>query len=163
MESVRSVTRVGHLVRTYGLDALIAVLALQSMAALVLRRDAEDAPGTTLWFTLSAVAAMVLPLFARGRFPFGAPALYWLLAAALALVGLPSLAACRSDPAVAAYVGDTRYTMAEVDDIYDELETRLTKNEILKLYLDRAYMGGGAFGVDQKIAVHRIGHGVIAP
>src|SRR3989442_9464292 len=28
------------------------------------------------------------------------------------------------------------------------LETRLSKNEILKLYLDRAYMGGGAFGVD---------------
>ncbi len=28
------------------------------------------------------------------------------------------------------------------------LETRLTKNEILKLYLDRAYMGGGAFGVE---------------
>src|SRR5262249_41200680 len=27
------------------------------------------------------------------------------------------------------------------------LEARLTKNEILKLYLDRAYMGGGAFGV----------------
>src|SRR5438477_7830958 len=28
------------------------------------------------------------------------------------------------------------------------LETRLSKNEILKLYLDRTYMGGGAFGVD---------------
>src|SRR6266511_4412707 len=28
------------------------------------------------------------------------------------------------------------------------LETRLTKNEILKLYLDRAYMGGGAFSVN---------------
>jgi penicillin-binding protein 1A len=28
------------------------------------------------------------------------------------------------------------------------LESRLTKNEILKLYLDRGYMGGGAFGVD---------------
>src|SRR5216117_1549239 len=28
------------------------------------------------------------------------------------------------------------------------LETRLPKNEILKLYLDRAYMGGGTFGVD---------------
>lgn len=27
------------------------------------------------------------------------------------------------------------------------LEYRLTKNEILKLYLDRAYMGGGTFGV----------------
>jgi penicillin-binding protein 1A len=28
------------------------------------------------------------------------------------------------------------------------LETRLSKNEILKLYLDRAYLGGGTFGVD---------------
>ena len=28
------------------------------------------------------------------------------------------------------------------------LESRLQKNEILKLYLDRAYMGGGTFGVD---------------
>src|SRR5437879_7493109 len=28
------------------------------------------------------------------------------------------------------------------------LETRLSKSEILKLYLDRAYMGGGTFGVD---------------
>jgi penicillin-binding protein 1A len=28
------------------------------------------------------------------------------------------------------------------------LETHLTKNEILKLYLDRAYLGGGAYGVD---------------
>jgi penicillin-binding protein 1A len=28
------------------------------------------------------------------------------------------------------------------------LETRLSKREILKLYLDRAYLGGGAFGVD---------------
>lgn len=28
------------------------------------------------------------------------------------------------------------------------LESRLTKKQILKLYLDRAYMGGGAFGVE---------------
>jgi penicillin-binding protein 1A len=28
------------------------------------------------------------------------------------------------------------------------LETRLTKKEILKLYLDRAYLGGGSYGVD---------------
>ncbi len=28
------------------------------------------------------------------------------------------------------------------------LEARLTKNEILKLYLERAYMGGGTFGAD---------------
>ncbi len=28
------------------------------------------------------------------------------------------------------------------------LETRLTKNDILKFYLDRAYLGGGTYGVD---------------
>ncbi|MET0482321.1 MAG: PBP1A family penicillin-binding protein [Aestuariivirgaceae bacterium] len=28
------------------------------------------------------------------------------------------------------------------------IETHLTKDEILKLYLDRAYMGGGAFGIE---------------
>ena len=28
------------------------------------------------------------------------------------------------------------------------LEVNLTKKEILQLYLDRAYMGGGTFGVD---------------
>ncbi len=28
------------------------------------------------------------------------------------------------------------------------IEARLTKNEILKLYLDRSYMGGGAYGVE---------------
>src|SRR5262249_60728192 len=28
------------------------------------------------------------------------------------------------------------------------LESRFTKKQILKLYLDRAYMGGGAFGVE---------------
>ena len=27
------------------------------------------------------------------------------------------------------------------------LESHLTKNEILQLYLDRAYMGGGTFGI----------------
>ena len=28
------------------------------------------------------------------------------------------------------------------------LESRFTKRQILKLYLDRAYLGGGAFGVE---------------
>lgn len=39
------------------------------------------------------------------------------------------------------------------------LEQRLTKNEILKLYLDRAYMGGGAFGVTAA-AEHYFGKSV---
>src|SRR3979490_1569084 len=33
------------------------------------------------------------------------------------------------------------------------LEARLSKNEIFKLYLDRAYMGGGAFGGDAAAQV----------
>jgi len=39
------------------------------------------------------------------------------------------------------------------------LETRLSKKEILKLYLDRAYLGGGAFGVDAA-AVYYFGKSV---
>jgi signal transduction histidine kinase len=68
------------------LDALIAVLAVQAIIVLAVRRDAPDAPQTTLWFCLPAIAAMVLPLFARRRFPFGAPATYWLVAAASSFV-----------------------------------------------------------------------------
>ena len=79
-------SRLGHLVRRYGLDALIAVLAVQAIIVLAVRRDAPDAPQTTLWFCLPAIAAMVLPLFARRRFPFGAPATYWLVAAASSFV-----------------------------------------------------------------------------
>jgi len=80
------VGRIGQIVRAYGLDALVAVLAIQAATVLVLRRDDADAPETTLWFVLPAVAAMVAPLFARKRFPFGAPAAFWLLAAAFSLV-----------------------------------------------------------------------------
>ena len=53
---------------------------------LVVWRDYPGAPTTPLWFSLSAIALLVLPLFARRRFPFAAPASYWILAAALTFV-----------------------------------------------------------------------------
>ena len=56
------------------------------MLELVVGRDSPGAPSTTLWFSVPAVAVLVLPLFARRRFPFAAPAAYWLLAAALTFV-----------------------------------------------------------------------------
>ena len=56
------------------------------MLELVVGRDSPGAPTTTLWFAVPAVAVLVLPLFARRRFPFAAPAAYWLLAAALTFV-----------------------------------------------------------------------------
>jgi signal transduction histidine kinase len=45
-----------------------------------------DAPGTTAWFAVPAVAVVVLVLLGRRRFPFLAPASVWLLAAALSFV-----------------------------------------------------------------------------
>src|SRR5262249_17340638 len=74
------------LARRYGFDVLIALLAIAGMLELVVARGSPDAPGTTAWFNVPAIAIMVLPLFARRRFPFAAPAAYWLLAAALVFV-----------------------------------------------------------------------------
>ena len=53
------------------------------MLELIVGRNQPGAPTTTLWFSVPAIAILVLPLFARRRFPFGAPAAYWLLAAGL--------------------------------------------------------------------------------
>ena len=44
------------------------------MLELVVGRDSPGAPTTSLWFSVPAVAILVLPLFARRRFPFAAPA-----------------------------------------------------------------------------------------
>ena len=44
------------------------------------------APRTTLWFCLPAIAVLVLPIFARRRFPFAGPALYWLVGAGITFV-----------------------------------------------------------------------------
>jgi signal transduction histidine kinase len=70
----------------YWFELLIAVLAIAGMLELVVGRNSPGAPATSLWFSIPAVALLVLPLFARRRFPFAAPALYWLIAAALTYV-----------------------------------------------------------------------------
>jgi signal transduction histidine kinase len=86
VEYVRRVSRLGHLARRYGFDALVVLLAIEAMVEVSVRRDSPQAPTTTLWFDVPAIAVMILPVFARRRFPFGAPALYWLLAVALSFV-----------------------------------------------------------------------------
>jgi signal transduction histidine kinase len=75
-----------HLVRQYWLEIPIALLAIEGMTEVLVRRDAPDAPRSALWFALPAVAIMVLPLFANRRFPFFALIGYWLLAAAATFV-----------------------------------------------------------------------------
>jgi len=65
---------------------LIVVLAVAAVLEVAIRRDNADAPQTTLWFGIPAGAVIVLALLARRRFPFGAPAAFWLLAAAASFV-----------------------------------------------------------------------------
>ena len=75
-----------YLAREYWFELLIGALAFAAMLELVIGRNSPGAPDTTLWFSVPAVACLVLPLFARRRFPFASPAAYWLLAAALSFV-----------------------------------------------------------------------------
>ena len=70
----------------YWFDAVVAVLVVEAGVEMVLRRSAENAPTTTFWFVLPAIAVMGVPLLARRRFPFGGPAAYWLLGAAYSFV-----------------------------------------------------------------------------
>jgi signal transduction histidine kinase len=79
-------SRIGDAGRRYGFDVLIALVAVEGLFEVAIRRDSENAPRTTLWFDVPAIAIMVLPLFARRRFPFAAPAAFWLLGAALSFV-----------------------------------------------------------------------------
>jgi signal transduction histidine kinase len=69
--------------RKYWFDLLIAALAVASMLELIVGRDSAR---TTLWFGLPALAILVLPIFARRRFPFGGLIAYWVLAAGISLI-----------------------------------------------------------------------------
>ncbi len=65
---------------------LIVLLAVEAMIEVAVRRDSRDAPSTTLWFEVPAIAIMALTLFMRRRFPFAAPAAYWLLAVGFSFI-----------------------------------------------------------------------------
>jgi len=65
---------------------LVAALAIVAMLQVVLGFGSSGAPRTTLWFCVPAIAILALAVFARRRFPFAGPAVYWLLAAGISLV-----------------------------------------------------------------------------
>jgi signal transduction histidine kinase len=75
--------RLRFLAREYWFELLIGALAVAAIVDLVI---SPGSPTTSLWFAVPAVAVLILPLFTRRRFPFGAPAAYWMLAAALSFV-----------------------------------------------------------------------------
>jgi len=70
----------------YWFELLIVALAITGMLELIILRDSPGAPTTSLWFSVPAMAVLVLPLLAYRRYPFAAPASYWLLAIAITLV-----------------------------------------------------------------------------
>jgi signal transduction histidine kinase len=74
--------RLGPLARRFALDILIVIVAVESTVQLALGRHVQHQPQASPWFAVPAVALVVLPLLARRRFPFSAPAAVWLVAAA---------------------------------------------------------------------------------
>ena len=77
------VSRLEDLTRKYWVDALIALLAVAGALELVVGRNSPSDPPTGLWLSMLLLAILVAPIFARRRFPFGGPAAYWVLAAAI--------------------------------------------------------------------------------
>ena len=84
MRYVQRVSRIRYVAREYWFELLIAFLAIAGMLELVGRtrlagRAAHDALDRDTYGGASSYCS----LFARRRFPFAAPAAYWLLAAAI--------------------------------------------------------------------------------
>ena len=79
-------SRIGYVARRYALDVLIVLALVESAIEVAVRHDSADAPRTTMWFVVPALAVILLPLLARRHFPFAAPALFWSLAAAVSFV-----------------------------------------------------------------------------
>jgi signal transduction histidine kinase len=85
VQYVRRVSRVWLFARSREFDLVIAIGAIASALEVAFSDDVRESR-TTPWFVVPAVAVVVLALLGRRRFPFGAPAAVWLLAAALSFV-----------------------------------------------------------------------------
>jgi signal transduction histidine kinase len=65
--------RLWALARRYWFDALVLAALGVGLAEVTLTQDDRRGPRGPLWFDLLTILAITLPLFARRRFPFGAP------------------------------------------------------------------------------------------
>lgn len=66
----------------YGLDLLLVVAAIESAIGTALRTDHDRRDGAMLVVEIVVIAGLVLVLLARRWWPFGAPAAFWIGAAA---------------------------------------------------------------------------------
>jgi signal transduction histidine kinase len=83
LEYFQRMSRIRQATREYWFELLIGALTVAGMAELVV---SPSSPTTSRWFAVPALALLMLPLFTRRWFPFGAPATYWILAPALSFV-----------------------------------------------------------------------------
>jgi signal transduction histidine kinase len=81
-EYVQRMRRLAAVARRYGFDLLIVLAAIAAALEVALTDDPLQAPELTTWLAVPASALIVLPLLARRRLPFAAPASVWLLSAA---------------------------------------------------------------------------------
>ena len=86
MQYRQRMSRAAYLTREYWFELLIGLLLIAGIAQLLVLDGSPGAPTSTLWFSVPALVVLVLPLFARRRWPFAAPAAYWILAAAITFV-----------------------------------------------------------------------------
>ena len=75
--------RVESLARDYWYELLVGGLLVAAMLELILGRNSSAAPPTSLRYAIPVVVLLIATLFARRRFPFAAPASYWLIATAI--------------------------------------------------------------------------------
>jgi signal transduction histidine kinase len=77
---------VKELARRHGLDLMIVVAAVAAVVEAFVRGDGAQVPRVAPIVAALAALALILPLLARRRSPFLAPAWLWLLAAALSFL-----------------------------------------------------------------------------
>jgi signal transduction histidine kinase len=85
-EYFQTVNTLWKLARRFWFDVLVLVVLGIGASGAVLGRGHELGPEGPLWFDELAMLAIVLPLFARRRFPFGAPVAVGVAAAATSFV-----------------------------------------------------------------------------
>jgi signal transduction histidine kinase len=83
VEYLQRVSRMRHIARDNWFELLIGALGVVAMIELIVGRNSSGAPSTSLRYAVPVVALLVAPLFARRRFPFAAPAAYWVAASAI--------------------------------------------------------------------------------
>jgi signal transduction histidine kinase len=85
-EYLQTVKRLWPLARRYWFDAVILAVLGIGLTGTVIGRDHINGPEGPLWFDILAMLAIVLPMLARRRFPFVAPATLGVAAALTSFV-----------------------------------------------------------------------------